>query len=370
MSAAEKGRSRGKLAIKLSVLLGLCSVGAALLVMLAVIPSLAPGLMKESQGMEQRAWLLGGLLSVVLGAGVGLVAYTQGSAIASRLTDLALAIAKLGRGTSEVRVRYTGNDEVASLGRGLHYLAADLAAIAKEAEQGGGMVATTDKQVRAMRDLTLTQGFPAVEGFEVDGSLSPGSRGGLDYFDCLITESAAVMFLVSAEGAGALSVVATRMARDELMKALKQGVTARKALSHANRVLNKHLPQGVCATACLLELRADEAKVYQAGYRSPVFLCARGAIKEVVAEGIALGLDEGPVFEKGLRSATVTMGAGTRVALVNEAGLRLGGLEDLIVEHSPMHTAPFMNMVLGKLEAEAGEGGLREDVVLLTAKKM
>ena len=44
-------------------------------------------------------------------------------------------------------------------------------------------------------------------------------------------------------------------------------------------------------------------------------------------------------------------------------------LADLVTEHAPKHTAPFMNMVLGALEGNAGEGGLREDIILLTAKR-
>ena len=61
--------------------------------------------------------------------------------------------------------------------------------------------------------------------------------------------------------------------------------------------------------------------------------------------------------------------SGVRLVLANEAALRLDEFRDLVTEHAPKHTAPFMNMVLGALEGDAGEGGLREDVVLLTAKR-
>jgi hypothetical protein len=63
------------------------------------------------------------------------------------------------------------------------------------------------------------------------------------------------------------------------------------------------------------------------------------------------------------------MSPGTRLVLLNEAGHRAEGLLDLLRQHSPRHTAMFMNMVLGQLEQDAGEDGLREDLLLLTAKK-
>ena len=55
--------------------------------------------------------------------------------------------------------------------------------------------------------------------------------------------------------------------------------------------------------------------------------------------------------------------------LANDAALRLDEFVELVQQHAPKHTAPFMNLVLGGLEAGAGEGGLREDVALLTAKR-
>ena len=191
----------------------------------------------------------------------------------------------------------------------------------------------------------------------------------MDYFDCVASEEGAVLFLVSNEGVGPMSALAVRMARDEIVRALKVKPNARKALSHTNRVLHKQLPDGACALATLIALDADEIKLYQAGFRSPLLVCRAGRITECHAEGLALGLDEGPVFEKGLRSVKVPVSQGVRVVMANEVAHRLHEFGDLIAEHSPKHTAPFMNLVLGALESEAGEGGLREDVVMLTAKR-
>ena len=98
-------------------------------------------------------------------------------------------------------------------------------------------------------------------------------------------------------------------------------------------------------------------------------LCAAAELEELTAEGLALGLDSGPVFEKGLRSNSVQMSPGMRLILINDAGNRNDEFVESIRVHSPKHTTPFMNMVLGDLEENAGVGGLREDVILLTVKK-
>ena len=63
----------------------------------------------------------------------------------------------------------------------------------------------------------------------------------------------------------------------------------------------------------------DTVKVYQAGSRVPVLLCSAGELEDLTGEGLALGLDSGPVFEKGLRSNAIEMVSGMRIVVVNDA---------------------------------------------------
>lgn len=365
---ARQNRS-GAIGLKLAMICGGATMFVSAVLTASLVQTMGVAIDDKYQEYVSRGWIVGLSISVVCGLVVGLIAYLRGAALGNRVTELGLGVAKIGRGSGEVRVRFGGQDEIAHLGRALQYLATDLAAVAREAEQGGGLGASMDPLVREMRDRTLPDSIPEIDGYEVDGALAPGGRGGMDYFDCIYGEHGGVLFLVSNEGAGATSAVAARMARDEIVRALNAKANARKALSHTNRVLHKQLPKGVCATVCMLALSDDEVKLYQAGFRSPLLVCAAGRVQEVGAEGLALGLDEGPVFEKGLRSTVVPVSQGTRVVIANDAAQRLEGFHDIVAEHSPKHTAPFMNLVLGGLESQAGEGGLREDVVLLTAKR-
>lgn len=369
MVRSKGARARGKLAVRLSAVIAVAAFLASIVTVALVVQILGSGLAPQGRALLGKAWALGLVVALLGALVVGLVAWVQGSQIGSRIVDLGLGVAKMGRGSAEVRIRYGGNDEIAALGRALQYLAGELAAMAKEAEAGGGVLASSDPMVRELRDRALPRRIEPVEGYEVDAALGAGSRGGLDYYDVVRREDSTVLVLVGAEGAGATSAVAVRMARDQIVRALEADATPRRALAHANKILHRSLPKGACAKAALLELRADGAKLYQAGYRAPALLCSRGEIQRVTAEGVAVGLDEGPVFEKALRPTPIEVSPGVRIVLVNEAGARLEDLEDLVREHAPKHTAAFMNMVLGQLEGMAGEGGLREDVVVLTAKR-
>lgn len=369
---ARKGsKSTGKLARNLALGTAVASLVASLILTVALVNNLGAGI--SDPEITSRGWKVGlGLcaLAAVIG---GVAGWALGGRIASRITDVGLAVSKLGRGGSEVKVRVGGDDEVSALGRSVQYLANDLADLLKAQEgAGGAALVSMDPLVKQLRDKTVPKAFAGVAGFEVDGALAAGSRGGLDYFDLVATtgeNAQSVIYMVSAEGHGALSVFACRLARDELHRALVAGATPRKALAHTNKVCKTQLPSGCCAKATLLQVGPDGCKLYQTGERLPLLICQRGEVLELNAEGIAIGLDDGPVFEKSLRPQEITMSPGTRLVLGNDAMHRTEGLLDLLRQHSPRHTNMFMNVVLGGIEQDAGADGLREDVVLITVKK-
>jgi hypothetical protein len=370
---ARKGSraANGNLARNLAIGTAVAGLIGGLLVAVALVQNLSSGISDEA--IVARGWKVGLGLTMLVAAITGGAGWVLGGKIGNRITDIGLAVGKLGRGGSEVRVRVTGDDEVGALGRSVQYLATDLAELLKSQEAaGGGALVSMDPLVKQLRDKTVPQRLPAVNGYEIDGALSPGSRGGLDYFDGVASEGeepSLVLYLVTAEGHGALAVFACRLARDELQRALVAGATPRKALAHTNKVCKTQLPTGCCAKATLLQVTAAGAKLYQAGARSPLLICQRGEVLELNAEGIAIGLDDGPVFEKSLRPQEIAMSPGTRLVLGNDALHRAEGLLDLLRQHSPRHTNMFMNVVLGGIEQDAGDDGLREDVVLMTVKK-
>lgn len=360
-----RSRSTGKLGLRFALGAFLLTAVAAGLVGVMMIRSLEGQVPEEEAEVVGKAWRFAGVL-VLLVAGVGgVLGFLQGSALGSRLTDLGLAVAKLGRGAGDVRVRLRGNDEATALGRAIQHLASDFAGLVAEAG-GRGNPGAEDDLLREFRDRALPEEPPQLRSFEVDGRLVPGSSAGGDYYGWVASEDeTAVLFAVSAEGAGPLALWAARMARDELARALGQGVGAKKALGHCNRVLHRNLPQGVCATASLIELLGDEATLFQAGYRAPLWICAAGELREVHGEGLALGLDSGPVFDRGLEGARVPLRPGVRLVQTNAAGDAGSALADAVRQHSPKHSAPFMSLV-----EDALEDGAAPEVLLLTAKRV
>jgi hypothetical protein len=367
----ERPRRRrfGRLASGLSLAVGLAAGVGASLAVVVTLGTVGPAVAAGKGDVVTLAWTLGLIVAAAAAGLTAIVAVVKGGQIGSRVNDLSLAVERMGRSTSAPRVRMSGNDEVTALAHALQVLGTDLALVAEQAQKSSGLLAAQDPQVREMRDRTLPQQFETSAGWEIDGGLGAGTRGGLDWFATARSGGGVVLFVVSAEGASAMAVLAGKLAFDELARAFQAGANARKALSHTNRVLHKQLARGVCCKAMLVEI-GEETKLYQAGYRAPLWVCAAGQVQPQTAEGLALGLDEGPVFEKALRSTSLATAPGVRIVLTNEAGVRHEELLGLVQQHSAKNSTAFLNLVLGALEADAGEAGLREDVVLLTGKRI
>ena len=122
---ARKGKSNGRLALPLA--LGGAGAGlvGGLLLTAIVMVNAAKGIPASEADIASRAWGIGIGLSFLVAGLTGAAGWMLGGRITSRITDIGLAVSKLGRGGSEVKVRVAGNDEVAALGRSVQYLATD-----------------------------------------------------------------------------------------------------------------------------------------------------------------------------------------------------------------------------------------------------
>ena len=173
------------------------------------------------------------------------------------------------------------------------------------------------------------------------------------------------------------------LARSLLHAYLDSGVAPKEALFRTNRQLSRGMRKGLHLTAQLVVLDPEKSRatVYIAGHRAPFYSCRAGEVQVVHGEGLALGLDKGPVFERRLEEVNVDMPPGTRIVMTTvgtyefetESGKSFGvdSFQGLVRKHAPKNTEAFLSLLLGQMEGfEAGEGGRELDAILVTAKRM
>src|SRR5688572_33102749 len=113
--ARKSTKSTGRLAMTFAIVLAITGLLGGLLLTVALVQNLAAGI--SDPEVISRGWKIGFGMAALAAAIAGGAGWVLGSKTAGRITDIALAVGKLGRGGSEVKVRVGGTDEVAALGR-------------------------------------------------------------------------------------------------------------------------------------------------------------------------------------------------------------------------------------------------------------
>jgi hypothetical protein len=110
------------------------------------------------------------------------------------------------------------------------------------------------------------------------------------------------------------------------------------------------------------------------------FVAATGKVRLVQPEGIALGFDQGPIFESRLEPAEVKLEPGDRLAifnsgpavLVNPAGAEYGEKQIYaqVQRHGARSSEDFLERLRSVLEAYAAGTPLARDISIVTARRV
>ena len=152
-------------------------------------------------------------------------------------------------------------------------------------------------------------------------------------------------------------------------------------LKTANRRLANDLKSGMAVTAilALLDTQSGEVKLASAGHR-PAILWRAGKTATLNPNGIALGLDIGPVFDRTIEEKRITMQKNDRLVLytdgflsaTNDAGEAYGEerLMDSVRRQGAMNSAAFVNFVAGGMDKFLGGEEQDDDITVSTLKRM
>ena len=370
MSARRKGGGGGglSLALKLAVICGGAALaGSLLMVVLA------------TQKADVKVIFLVGL--VVAGA-VGGVAWHLGGKLAGALSRLAADVAKLARGDFNARFRRAGFKEAGKLVRQLEDLSANL----REGVIEEKLAEIREREARLlgrMREKLMPDSFTPPSDWELDGIFLPGKRGGGDFLDVIPCGKSHFLVVGTAAGAGTAAGMIMVLGRTLLREWLVAGGEPGKVLRRLNTLLSKKTVSGASLSLTLLELDPageNELTAWGCGLGAPLYFYGRGELELITLEGIALGLDSGPVFDEALQSRRVVLERGQRFTLVtpglcgnlSPTGEEFGEkrLEEALIQHGPKNTGVFVDMVAGEVEGFLEDEEPDEDVALLSLKTM
>ena len=132
---------------------------------------------------------------------------------------------------------------------------------------------------------------------------------------------------MTASGRGVPAAIVLSMARSLFHAVGVLKGSPGDALRAINRILSQDLRRGMYVSAlyAIVDPATGAGTLASAGHRVPAlqFVSTSGGLRKLQADGIAIGLDKGPVFDRSLTETAFTLDPGDRLVLATEGAFLL-----------------------------------------------
>ncbi|MBK7875021.1 MAG: SpoIIE family protein phosphatase [Planctomycetes bacterium] len=337
-----------------------------------------------SKDLKERAGegLLGMILAVTLcvilvGA---LVAWMIAASVSAPLQLIVSDINQIASGNLRHRTRVRAGGEILLLAKSIDRMAGNLEA-AQEAQLELSVREREIGVASEVREALLPQTTPVVKGYEIGALHVDCPTPGGDFHDFLELPDGRVGLLVcDVSGRGIPGAMIGAIARSYLRSELEKcGDDVAGAFSRANRSIARDARRGMFVTAMyvLLDPKEGIATVACAGHKLPIvrFTAEDSKIRVVHPEGIALGFDKGPVFDRTLQVQKIPIEKGDRIVISttgavqvrNAAGEEVGekAFYRFVLQHAKVPCHTMLDQVKQALEGHADGEPFPNDISLV-----
>ncbi len=335
----------------------------------------------QELGKSAQERLLGlvlGISSVVILVGA-LVAFLIASQVSSPLHTMIEDIRRISHGDLRHRTRVKSGGEIALLAKTIDRMSANLS----EAQEAELELSMRDRELEVageVREALLPQSTPKVSGWDLASAHLSSPEPGGDFHEFIEYPDGRVGVLVcDVSGVGVPGALVGATARSYLRSILPVDGDVEAAFKRANRELARDVRRGMYVTAmyALLEPDTGHVTLVCAGHKVPAIHVSRadGKVRLVQPEGIALGFDKGPVFDRSLGAQTIELEPGDRLVVsttgpmkvIDPDGSELGdkGFYKLVARHGKAGSERLLAGVRADLEAYAGDEPLPADISLI-----
>ena len=337
---------------------------------------------ETDRGAKGQAGLLFAVTAIVIlvGACVALwVADRVSRPVAGLIEDVRL----IAKGDLTHKTRSVGEGEIELLSRAIDRMTRDLLD-AREAELELSIRKREREVAGGVREALLPLATPLVAGYDLGAAFVAAPDFGGDFHDFIEREDGRVGLLVcDVSGTGIPAALVGSTARSYLRGELERTDDLVATMRRVNRWLVGDMRRGMFVSAlyALIDPEKGTAQVVCAGHKVPLlrYDAGVGQMRVVHPEGIALGFDRGPVFDRRIQLVETPIEPGDRFVLANSAPLGLknaAGVElgernfyARVLKHATLDTSRFLKCVRRDLLGFVGEAGLARDISLVTISR-
>jgi len=222
-------------------------------------------------------------------------------------------MAAVSAGNLDYKSRVNSSDEVGVLAKTFDKMTDDL----KNAHQRDLESKALEHELniaREIQDNLLPKEIPSITGYSVAARYSPCFEVGGDYYDILQLDNDHVGIVVAdVSGKGIPASMIMTMARSLIRMESERNLSTADTLKKVNRILARDLRRGMFVTALyyILNIRTGILTVSSAGH-NPLIVWRkdRNSYELINPNGIALGFDRGPVFDRTVQEESIQINQG------------------------------------------------------------
>jgi len=229
----------------------------------------------------------------------------------------------------------------------------------------------------------LPKEIPTIPGYDIAARYFPCFEVSGDYYDIMQLDDdnlGIIVADVSGKGVGA-SMIMT-MTRSLIRMESERNLSTADTLKKVNRILARDLRRGMFVTAmyCILNIRTGMLKVSSAGH-NPLVVWRNDQKRHELfnPNGIALGFDRGPVFDRTIKEESILMNPGDFVVSftdgvtesMDENDEELGGerFYKFVGDMHKLEPQRFIDAVMKHLDEYKGQASQHDDITLVCIKR-
>jgi sigma-B regulation protein RsbU (phosphoserine phosphatase) len=221
-----------------------------------------------------------------------------------------------------------------------------------------------------------------VPGYDIDAFYQPSKEVGGDYYDFLqIDDNLMAMVVADVSGKGIPGSMVMTMARSLIRMEGLRNTSAADTLKKVNKVIARDIRRGMFVTAIymILDIRGRKLLVASAGHNPMVvWRKATGKFELINPNGIALGFDKGPIFDRTIKEEEIQLEKGDRTVIytdgipesMNPENEEFGDdrFYKLVAKTANTNSNKFINLVVSAVRKHQGSAEQHDDVTISTLR--
>lgn len=341
-----------------------------------VTVALNAGRIEEVQSALLLPIILAAGIAILIGAVVGLfLARSVTRPVRILLKDMGI----VSQGQLEHQTVPHSADEIGVLARTFNRMTKSLL-VAHEAELENKAREHELSIASEIQSNLLPKRIPKIPGYDIAAYYRPSKEVGGDYYDLIkIDDEHLGIVVADVSGKGIPGSMVMTMARSLLRMEAERNLSAADTLKKTNRILAKDIRRGMFVTCMyiVLNTRTHLLNVVSAGHNPLVLWRQKTRKVELInPNGIALGFDKGPIFDRTIKEEKVKMFPGDRFSSYTDGVVEAMNAENeefgdnrfygLCKQLADKDSNRFTNLVVRALDDHQGEASQHDDITMVT----